>query len=172
MESLLEIIRHTPYWVWGVLVYLFYAGLKARQTRRQSPLRMLIIPGVFLCWGLVTIIHSPVSSGIVAVSFVLTLILGGVIGWQIGKNAGVYLPEERCFMRNGSSWPLVLMLATFCGRFYFSMQQARFPELAHNTFFSVLSGAFSGIAAGIFWGISFRLLSQIRRGNISRSSSR
>lgn len=169
MENILTLVSHTPYWVWGVLAYLIYAGLKARQTRRQSLPHMLIVPGLFLCWGIASIFNAPTSPEAVAVGFLLTLILGVAIGWWGGKNAGVYLPDERCFQRNGSSWPLVLMLLTFCTRFYFSLQQARFPALAHDVLFSTLSGASGGITAGIFWGISLRLLSQRRGLNISHS---
>ncbi|MDX6914343.1 DUF6622 family protein [Pectobacterium carotovorum] len=163
MEDLLIILRHTPYWVWIVLGYLIYAGIKASQPRRQSLTRMLVVPIVFMVWGVSAIFHALLIPLAASGGFLLTLIVGLGIGWTWGKTSGAYLPESRVFQRTGSWWPLGLMLLTFCSRFYFSVQLARFPALAHDPAFCLLSGAASGITAGIFSGVSLRLLNQMRK---------
>nr|WED68534.1 hypothetical protein PJ912_23015 [Pectobacterium colocasium] len=163
MEDLLIILRHTPYWVWIVLGYLIYAGIKASQPRRQSLARMLVVPIVFMVWGVSAIFHTlliPLAAG--------RRISADVDRWaghrvDVGKTSGAYRPESRVFQRTGSWWPLGLMLLTFCSRFYFSVQLARFPALAHDPAFCLLSGAASGITAGIFSGVSLRLLNQMRK---------
>ncbi|MFJ5457730.1 DUF6622 family protein [Pectobacterium sp. CHL-2024] len=58
MENLLIILRHTPYWVWIVLGYLIYAGVKASQPRQQSLVRMLVVPMIFMAWGISAIFHT------------------------------------------------------------------------------------------------------------------
>ncbi|MBA0166602.1 DUF6622 family protein [Pectobacterium sp. CFBP8739] len=163
MEDLLIILRHTPYWVWMVLGYLIYAGIKASQPRRQSLARMLVVPIVFMVWGVSAIFHTLLIPLAAAGGFLLTLSVGLGIGWTWGKTSGVYRPESRVFQRTGSWWPLGLMLLTFCSRFYFSVQLARFPALAHDPAFCLLSGAASGISAGIFSGVSLCLLNQMRK---------
>ncbi|AIA71611.1 DUF6622 family protein [Pectobacterium atrosepticum] len=163
MENLLIILRHTPYWVWAVLGYLIYAGVKASQPRRQPLARMLIVPAVFMVWGISSIFHTLMLPLAAAGGFLLMLMIGLGIGWMWGAISGTYLPEPRCFQRTGSWWPLVLMLLTFCSRFYFSVQLAQFPSLAHDPVFCLLSGAASGITAGIFSGVSLRLLNQMRK---------
>ncbi|MCL2898644.1 DUF6622 family protein [Brenneria tiliae] len=162
MENYLLIIRHTPSWVWIVLAYLLYAGMKARRPRQQSLSRLLVLPLVFLCWGVAALFHTLAMVEAAAGGFLLALIIGLGLGWRLGKNAGVYREEIRRFERAGSSVPLALMLLTFGLRFYFSMQLARFPELANSVLFCTLSGAAGGITAGIFCGISIRLLNQMR----------
>ncbi|AOR64768.1 DUF6622 family protein [Pectobacterium wasabiae] len=163
MENLLITLRHTPYWVWAVLGYLIYAGVKASQPRRQSLVRMLVVPMVFMVWGVSAIFHTLQLPLAAVGGFLLMLVIGLSIGWIWGTTSGIYLPEPRCFQRTGSWWPLVLMLLTFCFRFYFSVQLARFPTLAHDPVFCLLSGAVGGITAGIFSGVSLRLLNQMRK---------
>lgn len=162
------ILRHTPYWVWLVLGYLIYAGVKASQPRQQSLVRLFVVPTIFIVWGVSAIFHTLQLPLAAATGFLLTLLVGLGIGWRGGKTSGTYLSESRCFQRTGSWWPLVLMLLTFCLRFYFSAQLARFPMLAHDTTFCLLSGAASGITAGIFSGISLRLLVQMRKNKTDR----
>ncbi|MFE8103379.1 hypothetical protein RBA71_18095 [Brenneria goodwinii] len=162
MENYLIIIRHTPSWVWILLAYLIYAGIKARQPRQQSLRRLLVLPIIFLCWGGFSILHTLVAREVAVAGFVLALIAGVVLGWMLGKDAGVYRADLQCFERAGSSVPLLLMLLTFCLRFYFSVQLARFPELANSVVFCALSGAVGGITGGIFSGIALRLLNQMR----------
>ncbi|MBN3230880.1 DUF6622 family protein [Pectobacterium brasiliense] len=163
MENLLIILRHTPYWVWIVLGYLIYAGVKASQPRQQSLVRMLVVPMIFMTWGISAIFHTLQLPLAAAGGFLLALIIGLGIGWAWGKTSGAYRPELRVFQRTGSWWPLALMLLTFCSRFYFSVQLARFPALAHDPAFCLLSGAASGITAGIFSGVSLRLLNHMRK---------
>ncbi|KHN50992.1 DUF6622 family protein [Pectobacterium fontis] len=163
MENLLIILRHTPYWVWGVLGYLIYAGVKASQPRQQSLARMLVVPMVFMVWGVSAIFHTLQLPLAAAGGFLLTLTVGLGLGWRWGRTSGAYLPESRCFQRTGSWWTLGLMLLTFCSRFYFSVQLSQFPTLAHDPVFCLLSGATSGVTAGIFSGISLRLLNQMRK---------
>ncbi|QTF08899.1 hypothetical protein HC231_14040 [Brenneria izadpanahii] len=162
MENYLIIIRHTPSWVWILLAYLIYAGIKARQPRQQSLRRLLVLPIIFLCWGLSSILHNLTMTEVAVAGFVLALIIGLALGWMLGKNAGVYRADIQCFERAGSSVPLVLMLLTFCLRFYFSVQLAWFPALADSAVFCALSGAVGGITGGIFSGIALRLLNQMR----------
>lgn len=157
------ILRHTPYWVWGVLGYLIYVGIKASQPRQQSVMRIWVVPLVFMVWGVSAIFHTLLMPLAAAGGFLLTLIVGLGIGWTLGKTSGAYLPESCVFQRTGSWWPLGLMLLTFCSRFYFSVQLARFPELARDPAFCLLSGMASGITAGIFSGVSLRLLNQMRK---------
>ncbi|MCG8710523.1 DUF1453 family protein [Brenneria sp. 4F2] len=167
MENYLIILRHTPSWVWVLLAYLIYAGIKARQPRRQSLPRLLLLPIVFLYWGASSILHTLAIREVAVAGFVLALSVGACLGWMLGKTAGVYRPDSRDFERRGSSVPLVLMLLTFCLRFYFSVQLTWFPELADSVIFCALSGAVGGITGGIFSGITLRLLNQMRRTQTS-----
>ncbi|MEH2920290.1 DUF6622 family protein [Samsonia erythrinae] len=169
MENLPAILRYTPYWVWGVLAYLLYAGVSASRPRLQSPARMLVVPTAFMVWGVSAIFHSRLLPFAATGGFLLALAVGLGIGWKTGIASGTYQPEARCFQRTGSWWPLLLMLLTFFSRFCFSVQLVRFPALALDPAFCLLSGAASGITAGIFSGVSLRLLNEMRKTNAAFS---
>nr|WP_234932178.1 DUF6622 family protein [Pectobacterium carotovorum] len=81
MENLLIILRHTPYWVWIVLGYLIYVGVKASRPRQQSLARMLVVPMVFMVWGISAIFHTLRLPLAAAGGFLLALTIGLCIGW-------------------------------------------------------------------------------------------
>jgi hypothetical protein len=47
-----QIVIHTPPWVWMLLAYLVWHGLKAMQPRTVPIWRALIVPVVFIVWAL------------------------------------------------------------------------------------------------------------------------
>src|SRR5690242_13650991 len=52
MQFALGIITHTPIWVWAILAYLIWQGIKAMQPRTTAIWRALIVPVVFIVLGL------------------------------------------------------------------------------------------------------------------------
>ena len=47
-----QILIHTPPWVWILLAYLVFQGIKAMQPRKTPIWRALIVPVVFIAWGI------------------------------------------------------------------------------------------------------------------------
>ena len=47
-----QILIHTPLWVFPLFGYLVWQGIKAMQPRTTSIWRALIVPAVFIVWGL------------------------------------------------------------------------------------------------------------------------
>lgn len=45
------IVTHTPLWAWLLLAYLVCQGIKAMQPRTTSVWRALILPVIFIVWG-------------------------------------------------------------------------------------------------------------------------
>src|ERR1700759_4437563 len=52
MQFAIGVITHTPIWVWALLAYLVWQGIKAMQPRTSSIWRALIVPMIFIIWGL------------------------------------------------------------------------------------------------------------------------
>ena len=52
MTFALGIITHTPIWAWILLAYLVWQGIKAMQPRTTTIWRALIVPAIFIVWGL------------------------------------------------------------------------------------------------------------------------
>jgi hypothetical protein len=47
-----QVLIHTPLWVFPLSAYLAWQGIKAMRPRTTSIWRALIVPAVFIVWGM------------------------------------------------------------------------------------------------------------------------
>jgi len=88
---LLQIVQHTPLWVWGLLAVLVALGLSQVRTREVSMVRMTILPLVLLALSF---------SGVVSTFAHATI---AILAWAVGVTAAIAL--GRPFMKvRGASW--------------------------------------------------------------------
>src|SRR2546421_11040376 len=52
MKFAWQILIHTPIWVFPLFAYLVWLGVKAMRPRTVTIWRSLIVPAVFIVWGL------------------------------------------------------------------------------------------------------------------------
>lgn len=151
---LVEIIKHTPLWVWALFAYILYRGVRALETRELQPSRMLILPAVFLLWGLSGIFHDLPDWPLAMVGFVVL----GLVGLGLGWANGLRLPPARrdpatgLILRPGSATTLVVALFAFIAKYTLSVALAMAPTLGAQAGFALTFGGVSGLVAGIFWG--------------------
>jgi len=146
----LQIIQHTPVWVWGLLVALVAFGLSQARDRAVSLVRMTILPLVLLALSF---------SGVISTFAHATI---AILAWGVGVAAAIAL--GRRFLRvRGASWssetgllyvpgswlPLVLMVALFLIKYGVGVTLAVNPAMAADTTF----GAVCGLAYGSFSGL-------------------
>ena len=55
---ILDILRHTPPWVWALAAGLLLLGLSQLRERRVAPVRLWVLPGVLLGMGLWSLSQS------------------------------------------------------------------------------------------------------------------
>ncbi len=53
MIFVVEMIKHTPVWVWGILIYVCYASYKQTRDRAARPAVMLVFPILFFLLAVV-----------------------------------------------------------------------------------------------------------------------
>src|SRR5690348_2415988 len=51
MKFAWQILIHTPLWVWALLAFLIWQGIKGMRPRTVTIWRSLIVPAVFIVWG-------------------------------------------------------------------------------------------------------------------------
>ena len=149
----LDIIRHTPFWVWAVLAKLVALGLWQTQARQIGRLRLALLP-------LLPLVMIGLSFGGVLSSFGgLAVALGGWgagVGGALafGRNAMVAQgatrsPQTGLLHLPGSWLPLGLMLALFAVKYVAGASLALHPALATDAVFvtacSFGLGGFSGL---------------------------
>lgn len=163
---IVEILRHTPTWVWLLLAFLLYRGLKSMVPRTTAPRRMLLLPVIFFVWAVHGILSELGAPGYAAVGFCVTLLAGAALGRYLAyrQAAPEYDPGAGLIRRPGSVIPLLLILFAFVAKYVLTAYLAYRPELAASAEYCGLYGAVSGVADGVFWGLMFTQLARAIRG--------
>ncbi|MGJ7497137.1 DUF6622 family protein [Variovorax sp. RT4R15] len=155
---LLQIIAHTPRWVFVVFALLVWLGSKQLLAGRVSLTRVTILPiamaglsvyGVLSAFG-----DAPMALAgwAVAAAVAVALVLQRPL-----PAATRYDPDTRTFHVAGSAVPLALMMGIFFTKYVVGVQIALHPELAHHHNFALAIGTLYGAFSGIFAGRTLRL---------------
>jgi hypothetical protein len=156
---LINILTHTPLWVWALLLALLALGLvqsRARQVRRGQ---LLMLPVVLLLLSLWSMAPGFVRQPWVAVVWLLAF--AGMVA--AGRNMRVadgtrWLTAEQRLQVAGSWWPMALILSIFSLRYASGVGHALHPEwlgmlqvqVPLALTFGALSGLFLGRALGLW----------------------
>jgi hypothetical protein len=159
--SIATIISHTPHWVWILAAFLLYRGVKALQPREMTWPRMLLLPVLFLVWGLYDIVTQLHLPALALAAFAGALVLGASLGWLIAMQQEPARRVGLLIYRPGTPVTLILIVIAFLSKYALSVAVAYHPDLAANAHYNLLYGALSGATDGIFWGGTLCQLYQV-----------
>ena len=160
MDLIFGIIIHTPLWVWFLLAYLVWQGIKAMQPRTITIWRAMIVPVIFICWGLSRIGANQQAT------------IWPLVAWAVAAlvllPVGILTPQPfevdhttRLVSRQGSVFPLVRNVVVFALQYAVAVLVTMH---AHDRAIGAIVGrAISGATAGYFIGTAITLLSQYWR---------
>ena len=63
MQFAWQILTHTPIWAWVLLAWLIWQGIRAMRPRTGTIGRALIVPAVFIVWGLSRLLSRVILLG-------------------------------------------------------------------------------------------------------------
>lgn len=161
MPFVYAIVVNTPIWVWVLLAYLVSRGVVALREREMKPGRALIVPTVFLAWGLAGLVESH-GLGLDLALFVVGL-AAGLFG---GRALALLTPPPRLaldagtMILPGSPIPLALIVVSFVVKYAASVALALTAGSAVHAEFASATALAGGVFAGLLWG---RTLTQFRR---------
>jgi hypothetical protein len=150
---LMQILIHTPKWVFITFALLVWFGARQLLAGSVSLTRVTLLPIAMVGLSLLGVASafgdSPTAlfGWAAAAAALLAFVL------QRGAPATTrYDAATHSFHVAGSAVPLVLMMGIFCTKYVVGVMLALHPELRHQAPFalgiSILYGAFSGIFAG------------------------
>ncbi|MDP9899203.1 DUF6622 family protein [Variovorax ginsengisoli] len=155
---LLQIVAHTPTWVFAVFALLIWLGSKQWIGGSVGLVRATVVPlamAVFSLYGVVSAFAATPSA---------------LIGWAAAAAVGLLLvlqrrlPDStrydaarRSFHVAGSAVPLVLMMGIFSTKYVVGVQLVMHPELATHLNFALAIATLYGAFAGVFTGRAVRL---------------
>jgi hypothetical protein len=150
---LMQVILHTPKWVFAVFFLLLWLGAKQLLTNQVSLSRVTLMPvamGGLSVYGMVSVFGDavgPLLGWAAAAVVMLSLVLQRPLPATTRYDAA-----QRRFHVAGSAVPLALMMGIFLTKYVVGAALAMHPELRQQAAFGlvvpVLYGAFTGVFAG------------------------
>lgn len=148
---LADILEHTPLWVYAILAYVVFLGLRQsvdhRRTLRRATLMPLAMATLSLSGLQSSFAREPIA--LAAWAFGLVVVLAVARALRVWPTVR-WLPEEQMVFVPGSWVPLVLMLGIFVVKFTLSVLLARHPSLASARHFVAVTGLAYGCFTGAF----------------------
>lgn len=157
--NIANFIKDTPTYVWILLIFLIWRGIKALFDRQMRLERLFILPLIFLIWAVYSVIHETYFADISLLIMLIGLIVGVLIGYKIGQLQSRLSngTKENFVIRHGSPLTLIMVLIIFIVKFILTALIFIYPKIYYLLTYNLLFGVLSGILDGIFWGITLNL---------------
>src|SRR6476660_3833450 len=154
MKFAYGILTHTPPWVFALLAYLVWQGIRARRPQTTTIWRALIVPAVFIIWGISRIGLRqdsiwPLASWIAAAMALLPLGVLTPRPFELDHGTGQ-------ITRPGSVFPLIRNLVVFSLQYTVAVISA--VAVSDRILATIVGRAISGATAGYFIGSTIALL--------------
>ncbi len=155
-----QILVHTPLWVFALFAYLIWQGIRATRPRAVTIWRSLIVPAVFIIWGLSGLFlrHQdsvwPLAAWIAAALVMAPFGLLTTKPFELDHKTGQ-------IGRPGSVAPLIRNLTVFALQYTVAVIAAIHP--ADGTVTAIIGRAVSGATTGYFLGRTIALLRRYRK---------
>src|SRR5579863_140752 len=111
ITAAMNILLHTPWWVFAVFASLLALGLQALRPRVVALWRLLLTPAIFIAWGLVSLAlrlapASPITGALLVLDWLAAAAAGGALAWTTTRPAAMRV-EATGIAVPGSAVPLV-----------------------------------------------------------------
>jgi hypothetical protein len=166
---LLQILQHTPIWVFGLFIGLVFLGYTQTKTRLLSVQRLIIFPIVMLSLSALGIASS---FGVHFLSFTLWLcgiaVAFTINHWIASPRGAHYISAEQVFSLPGSWLPMVLIMVIFFTKYLVGVLLALHPETIHQHSFVVSACLLFGLSSGFFFARAFCVYQTAKTPNQTR----
>jgi hypothetical protein len=157
MRFAYQVLIHTPLWVFPLFAYLVWQGIKAMQPRTTTIWRSLIVPAIFIIWGLSRLLSRGQDGVWLLVSWVAAALALAPIGLLTAKPFKLDHATGQ-ITRPGSPIPLVRNVTIFALQYAVAVIAAVDPD--GRTATTLVGRAVSGAMTGYFLGRTIALLRQ------------
>jgi hypothetical protein len=147
---LIQILTHTPLYVWAILAFLLWRGLVEMRDRNVAPGRMFVLPLAMLALSLHDMTRKFDLGAMLVGAWVAGCVLAALLAWRFGPaRIGAGTTPDRVRIR-GSASALVLMLAIFLTKYATSVMMVVQPTLVHRfaPAICLVFGLFNGFFLG------------------------
>jgi len=155
---LMQILLHTPRWVFGLFAVLLALGLSQLANRRASLAKVSILPLAMLGLSFYGVMSAFAGYPWAVLGWVATLVgAAAAVSSRPLPQGTTYEPAARLFTLPGSAVPLVLMMSIFFTKYAVGVAMSLSPGLAQQAGFAWSVSALYGALSGVFLGRAVRL---------------
>lgn len=156
---LMQILVHTPLWVWGIFAVLLVLGYSRSKPSVVSKKRLAILPAVFIALSVFGIWSAFGANAIGVAGWLAGVALGLLVNRVLQLPKGVrYDAASKTFAVPGSFVPMVLMMAIFATKYVVAVTMAINHGAAESALFIVGVSMAYGFFSGSFLARSLRIL--------------
>ncbi|WP_105181544.1 DUF6622 family protein [Pseudoalteromonas sp. T1lg21] len=156
---IIEILTHTPLWVYGLFVGLIFVGWQQTRERHVKQPTLLILP-----LGMLALSFFGATSSFGYSLTIMLLWLAGVLSSTIiglllfSASSASYQAQNASFKVPGSWWPMIFIMAIFFTKYAEGVLTSIKPELFANAALVLSLATFYGILSGTFIARAIRVL--------------
>src|SRR5262249_53784999 len=148
---IVEVIKHAPTYVWGVLLALSVFGALQMRDRVVSRTRVLVMPialGAYSFWGAAQAFQMQWE---VLVAWAVGMgVMLWAARWMPWPRKVEFLPDRNAFAVAGSVAPLLAMLAVFAVRYVVAVNLILHPQWRSQAGVAILGALVYGLLSGVF----------------------
>ncbi|MFJ1469628.1 DUF6622 family protein [Massilia orientalis] len=149
---LIQILTHTPLYVWAILAFLVYRGMAAMRDRDMEVRKLVMIPAVMLVLSLQDI-SAKFGLGGWALAAWAVAAAGVALAAGLAGSERIAASAVPGHVRvRGSRLPLVMMMAVFFTKYAASVAVSVAPQLRQETLFACIVCGLFGVFNGWFIG--------------------
>jgi hypothetical protein len=157
MNTIVQIVRNTPIWVFPLMAVVLWLG-SINLRKRTMPLRLLfVLPVVMLVLSISNAIGTSAEPLSVLVDWLFSAAAGATIGWKLTQQPLMIDPKARRMTLPRSVVPLIVCVAILLLRYAFGYLYGRYPELLADRNYALALIAGSTLLGGVMFGRCARL---------------
>lgn len=165
-----QLISNTPIYVWAILGFLAFRGIKSSVDRELTVRAVVIIPLVMLALSIQGILSGFGDDPLVLAAWLATMTAAAAVSWNMVSDKNVRILADRGTVFYRGSWgPLVMMMAIFVMKYIVNVALHVNPALHTNMQFALISTALFGLFNGLFLGKMLRVLIMYKQAMSEKS---
>ena len=161
MSAIVNIIGHTPVWVFPLIVVVLWLG-SVNLRERNVPLRsLLVFPAVMLVLSIGNSIGTSAGPLMALGTWLFSAAIGAAVGWYLTQRPrGIepkIEPKSGQIIVPGSVIPLLVCVALITLRYAFGYLYGRYPDLRADQNYALALIAGGALLGGVLLGRYGRL---------------
>lgn len=157
IQIIFQIITHTPIWVWLLFGLLILKGISAKSGAKISIVKSLVVPAVFIIWGMESIVNKFQYVTPIILVYVVMLLVGSFASLFLYRNTRIY-NQSGVLFQEGSIILLIIITINFMVKYILNVTLILNPQSYRDFSFNMIYGIICEFSVGLFFGGIIRII--------------